>query len=534
MSRVDALVVGAGPVGLSLAAMLGHQGVSDFRIVDALAAPVDRWRALVLRVRTLELLDRLGLGAALEARGVRCKAAGVYADGARLARVTLEARDSPFRSALALPQQAVEETLREHLHRFGHDVERGRRLERFEDDGDGVRCVLGRSDGGTEIVLARWLVACDGAESSVRGALGVALRKTRRPPRSWLVAEAGMAGDVAEDEVSLFFHPEGTTAVIPLGGDRWRVVAEGVEAVDVDLQALLDARARRGWRVAEVVHVSLQRVETFVAERMMQGHVFLAGDAAHIHSPIGSQGYNAGVGDAANLAWKLALVLRGRAPAALLETYGEERGAVNAALSRKLDHRSAISTRGSRLEIGLRNRLFSLLEAVGILDRRMGPDLAGFASGHEESSAVGGGRGTSGLRPGQRVPDGRLVDPESGENHTIFELLRSPRHVALMLGGRAPTSREIGRLAALARRLREDYEDVLDVVLVSTRRWGDWLGPAFVDPEGARHRAMGVTDASVLVIRPDGYLGFRGGVGESAQLRAWLERGFAGRGSAAE
>jgi 2-polyprenyl-6-methoxyphenol hydroxylase-like FAD-dependent oxidoreductase len=326
-------IVGAGPTGLVLAFSLTRLGVR-VRIIDKTAEPGTTSRAVAVQARTLELYQQVRLADAVVEDGVKITAANFWVAGANAARLPLGRMGdglSPFPYALTYPQDAHERLLIDRLDDLGVTVERRTELLRFEQHTDGIRAVLKRPDGAEEVDEADYLAGCDGAHSTVREALG-----TDFPGGTYTglfyVADVVAAGPAADGEIHIDIEEADFLAVFPLKGVghlrlvgpvNWDPEREGRELTLDDVSG----RAIRNLRLTlERVHwFSTYRVHHRVADRFGEGRVFLLGDAAHVHSPVGGQGMNTGIGDAVNLAWKLAAVLNGGARESLLDTYEPER-----------------------------------------------------------------------------------------------------------------------------------------------------------------------------------------------------------------
>jgi 2-polyprenyl-6-methoxyphenol hydroxylase-like FAD-dependent oxidoreductase len=327
------LIIGAGPTGLVLALWLTRLGVR-VRIIDKTAEPGTTSRAVAVQARTLELYRQVDLAGALVAAGVKVAAANLWVGGARAARLPLGRLGeglSPFPYALTYPQDAHERLLIERLYALGVRVERRTALVRFEQHPDEVRAVLRRPNGSEEVCEADYLAGCDGAHSTVREGLA-----TGYPGGTYsglfYVADVDAAGPAADGEIHVDFEEADFLAVFPLQGvGRLRLIGPvrwepGREPHDLTFDDV-GARAIRNRKltIARVNWFSTYRVHHRVAARFRAGRAFLLGDAAHVHSPVGGQGMNTGIGDAVNLAWKLAAVLHGGAGDGLLATYEPER-----------------------------------------------------------------------------------------------------------------------------------------------------------------------------------------------------------------
>src|SRR4030095_8331631 len=323
------LVVGAGPVGLTMPNELARHGVRC-RIIDRAAERSQTSRALAIFPRTLEAFETMGLADRFVAQGLRLHGLSLHHGQEEIAQIDLTSVASPFPFALGLPQSETERLLGENLCSLGIEVERGVELTGLTQTSDAVRAVLRRSDGREESVETPWLIGCDGAHSATRHILGMDFEGAQYD-ESFILADVQLESTLARDRVHLFLGEDGVLGVIPFAQNRWRIVANippesrrDQSLPDLTLpevQALLDRRTVPGLQASVPVwlarfHISHRKVRQF-----RQLRVFLAGDAAHIHSPAGGQGMNTGIQDAFNLGWKLALVVRGNALARLLASY---------------------------------------------------------------------------------------------------------------------------------------------------------------------------------------------------------------------
>jgi 2-polyprenyl-6-methoxyphenol hydroxylase-like FAD-dependent oxidoreductase len=355
------LIVGAGPVGLVLAIDLMRRGV-PVRIIDSLAAPTTESRAIVIHARTLDQLEAVGVVEGLIAAGVKTSGVQLHADGKRIARVPLDTVASRHPFTLTTAQTETERVLAERLGQLGGKVERGVTLIGLEQDEAAVRASVRHGDNGEERITTPWLIGTDGAHSGVRQATGQKLEGTFQG-ESFLMGDVDADFDYDRGSFHIFLSPSQPAALLfPMAGRRARLFADIPEGTDVDRKPsaewLREALAARGAHLKiEAPHwVTRFQIHHGQVLRYRIGRVFLAGDAAHVHSPAGGQGMNTGMQDALNLSWKLALAYRGRASDVLLDSYHDERHPVAAHAITFTDKLTKVGTLGSGLLREMRNQ----------------------------------------------------------------------------------------------------------------------------------------------------------------------------------
>jgi 2-polyprenyl-6-methoxyphenol hydroxylase-like FAD-dependent oxidoreductase len=310
---VDVLVVGGGPVGLSLGGELKRLGVAAV-IIDQQPEGENTSRAAVIHARTLEVLEPLGATAELIARGLKVAVFRVRDRDKILLTIPFDGLATAFPFTLMCPQNQTEAVLIERLRAFGGDVVRPARLLSARSTESGVEAIIDHA-GEHRTVAARWIAGCDGSHSVVRDQAGIAFEGAAYP-QDFILADVRLDWSVATTEVNLFFSPDGLLVVAPLPGGDFRVVATVDAAPEhpsvADVQGLLDSRGQRAEtaRITEVVWSSRFRVHHRVAHSPRKGAYLLCGDAAHVHSPAGGQGMNTGIQDAISLAGELLTVLR--------------------------------------------------------------------------------------------------------------------------------------------------------------------------------------------------------------------------------
>src|SRR6478672_7471862 len=369
MAQTDVLVIGAGPTGLVLALWLTRLGVK-VRIIDKTADPGTTSRALAVQARTLELYRQLDLTEAVIARGHRVPAVNLWVKGEAAARLPFESVGSgltPYPFLHIFPQDQHERLLIERLLDLGIAVERQIELVSFINGENGVMAHL-RGPGGQEFDCeAHYIAGCDGARSTVREAIGTSFPGgTYR--QIFYVADVEAAGPALNGELHIDLDEADFLGVFPLAGaGRARLIgtvrderadrADTLTFKDISDRAINHLKVR----INKVNWFSTYHVHHRVTHHFRKGRAFLLGDAAHIHSPAGGQGMNTGIGDAINLAWKLAAVIAGRAPDKLLDSYEAERIGFARRLVATTDRAFSFATAEGRMADILRTRVAPVL-----------------------------------------------------------------------------------------------------------------------------------------------------------------------------
>ncbi|MFE7840155.1 FAD-dependent oxidoreductase [Streptomyces sp. NPDC057474] len=520
----EVLVAGAGPVGLTAAHELARRGLR-VRLVDAAPGPSPTSRAVAVHPRTLETFDQMGTVDGILRHGRENRAFTMYASGRRLVRLDADYASMPTRYpyTVIIEQTRTEAVLRAAVARLGVDVEWGVKLAGFEQDDRTVRARLTHADGTEETCAVPWLVGCDGGRSTVRKALGLPLIGRSRD--TWMLADAPVHADLPPDSI-YWVHTGGQALMmVPYArAGHWRLLDTAPGTPDATgaahrFAAKLSQGLGTDVRVGDPEWTSVFTFQQRMVPRMHEGRVFVAGDAAHVHSPASGQGMNTGIQEAYNLAWKLATVQRGYARAELLATYGEERVPVGKALLG--------STRTATFLVQFKNALASVALPVVLGVVRTVPPLRRAV----QRKVLGGMSGlrlaytTSSLTTGAGPEPVPIVTPDASS-----VMIPRPRHVPAP-GERAACAAVAGD--ALARELRDVRWTLLvapgghgaDGVPLRTAtdaaaRYGAWLsvrcvgsaaGPGpLPDPGGALSRALGLAAGAWVLVRPDGYLAARG------------------------
>jgi len=499
VARTEVLIAGAGPTGLVLALWLKRQGIG-VRIIDRSAAPGSTSRALAVQARTLELYRQLDLTHEVLERGHKVPAVNLWSRGERAARVafgSIGEELTPYPFLEIYPQDEHERLLIERLQQLGVAVERRTELTAFTDIGDGVRARLRTAEGQEEICETRFLAGCDGARSRVREALATGFPGgTYR--QVFYVADIEGAGAPVDGELHIDLDEADFLGVFPLAGaGRARLIgtvqderAENPESLrfeDVSQRAI----RHLGLDITKVNWFSTYHVHHRVTDHFSRGRVFLLGDAAHIHSPVGGQGMNTGIGDAINLAWKLAAVLAGLADESLLATYETERIGFAQRLVATTDRVFTLVTAPGRVADLLRTRLAPVLLARALslesvreyLFRTVSQIMVNYRGSALSAGAAGDVHG------GDRLP---WVAQVAGDNYASLAAITWQVHVY----GRA------------SERLREAC--------------AKHALPLESFPWSAAHAAAGLERDALYLLRPDSYVALADGAADPGALARYF------------
>lgn len=377
--NTDVIIIGAGPTGLSLACQFVRYGI-DFVVVEKNETFTRFSKAIGVQARTLEIYDQLGLAQpAIEegeiANMIRLIEGGEVRGEIHLGNFGKGLSEFPY--MLVLEQSKNEEMLYRYLQSQGRDVLWKTELESFTQDANGVTAQIKTADGESQTIVGKYLVGCDGASSPVRRGLGLTFEGSTFE-RLFYVADARVDWELPHDSLHVCLAREVFTAFFPMKGEnRYRIVGtfpeskneEPGEVLYEEIEQQIKDEAKLALEISDVRWFSLYKVHSRRVNKFSEGRCFLAGDSAHIHSPTGAQGMNTGIGDAYNLAWKLALVIKGFAAPGILDTYNEERLANAKRLLESTDRIFEFAAGSNWL--------------LGLLRTTIFPTIAGFATSIE-------------------------------------------------------------------------------------------------------------------------------------------------------
>jgi 4,5-epoxidase len=498
-SEPDVLIAGAGPTGLTLACGLLAKGVAA-RVVDKAYRPAVTSRALGLQPRGIEVLERLGALRHVPDHALQVEQIVVHINSKRAATVRVGQRTALVtRPGLVISQADVEAALRQRVTELGGQIVWGREVAEAKQDSRGV--IVSLADGGQ--CRVGWLVGCDGAHSRVRQLAGVGFPGAPLAER-FLLVDVNADLPLSRHSIYLWLDGQSVFGAFPLPGQHsWRLMAPAAdpgsesdlvsdEAVRAEVAGVLGERTGCDPSlIRDPDWVTSFRIHRRLAETYRDGRILLAGDAAHVHSPFGGQGMNTGIGDAENLAWKLAMVVNGTAEHELLDSYEAERRPIAATLLKSTGAAGNLILGNDTFARVLRDRVVVPLMNRPAMERRVWENLSQLKVTYRNGPLGRRSRtwfSGEGPLPGDRVPDIECVRAEGGIQTTLHAELGNKW--ALVISGRT---------------VGDAYAAVV----------AKWLG------DDGSTTLIAESDADIMLVRPDAHLGWRGRADPDA-LDQWL------------
>jgi 2-polyprenyl-6-methoxyphenol hydroxylase-like FAD-dependent oxidoreductase len=529
-SPASVLIVGAGPTGLAAAMSLARARI-PVRLIDRAPEPGRHSRAIGIQARTLELFEQHRIVEPFLELGHRAHVANLYSNGQRRARLDFDPLLTRYPYLLFLDQTVTERILTDHLATLGVEVERGSELLELTQGSAGVSAEVRRADGRIESIRSAYLVAADGAHSTIRHKLAMQF-EGETLAQSFLLADLGAETPWPDDEFHVFASGEGLVVLLPFGNGHWRLIAdhkavlpaapEGAIAVPTldECRSVIEHRVHHAVSLSDLNWSSYFSVNSRMVHQLRMERVFFAGDAAHVHSPAGAQGMNTGIQEAFNLGWKLARVVAGGAPERLLDTYHAERYPIERIVLKQ----TSFMTQLVEAEHGpmklLRERVMPALAALGPLRDAAREALSELSIQYRRSPLALERVVDGGPRAGERAPDAlaRVVDGPFGEapgKGRIFDL-HDPASFSLFLLVDGESAHAVDNGAAReAEALRQFAQAIERILPQALRVW--WLsdaptGETTPEGEGAPTLAesYGRTRPAFYLVRPDGYVCARG------------------------
>jgi 2-polyprenyl-6-methoxyphenol hydroxylase-like FAD-dependent oxidoreductase len=515
MINTNVLIVGAGPTGLSLACQLVRYGI-DFVIIEKNPGVTAYSKAIGVQARTMEIYEQLGVVEQALDLGQIAGKIRIVAGGKVRGGVDLSAMGeglSPYPYLFILDQSKNEQLLYEYLQSHQKDVRWTTELEQFTQDKMGVTAQVKTADGLAEMISAKYLVGCDGAKSPVRNALGLTFEGSTFE-RLFYVADAQIDWAFTHDAGYGCLSRDSLTFFFPMVGEkRYRIVGTFPDGFDKDsgeiLYTEIEQRIKENTKlpldISDVNWFSVYKVNTRAVNKFFVGRCFVAGDAAHIHSPAGGQGMNTGIQDAYNLAWKMAFVIKGYASEQLLETYNEERLPNAQKLLETTDRAFNVLVGSNWFFRLMRTKILPLVAKYAIGRDFVGKNIFSMISQiwiNYRNATLSKHDGDQDFRvkAGDRLPYFWI----GGES--IYDKLHQPKFHLLVF------SNEQRNFPALKLELNKQYAELLDCKMLP------------IDPKIAA--IFGTTNSFNILLRPDNYIAFISAETSLSRLSTYLNEIF--------
>ncbi|MGE8469166.1 Pentachlorophenol 4-monooxygenase [compost metagenome] len=526
------LIVGAGPVGLLLGIQLQRFGIPH-RLIDKRLQRQPFSKAFAIHSRTLEIFEDLGLLGALLERAVQVEQMHIYSKRKRLISYDLGQLQVPFPFTASIAQNTVEDLLEAHYQQAGGHVERGVELLSLEQNEQAVSVTLKGIDADLEQVQCDRLAGCDGGQSDVRQLTGITFDGGIYP-QPYIIADGTLAWRGDNSSGHVFTSGDGYLMLFPLPGGKHRVVINcqdpTLTSADLTCEKVNASLQQRGFgdiSLSDPVWLSVTTFQHRLASDYSVGRVFLAGDACHVHSPIGGQGLNTGFQDAYNLSWKLAHTLNYGARQALLDSYQAERRPVAQTVLKNTSQQMRMLNVKRPLLRFLRDAVVPKLARTARFQARIVNQATGFQIDYHTSalSVPASTPGTSPLKAGQRMPDALLRD-KAGNALRIFDLLQGTHYSLFVFTGPAADSKN--QLDSIKRALETSNwpKDFLRTYLMgapnlTTATAARGLATRY-DLTDTLRETLGVEHGRLLLVRPDGYLALHCPLAEVEQLHRYF------------
>lgn len=496
------LIVGAGPTGLMMAMVLQRYGIA-FRIIEKKSAPTKTSNALGLHARSLELLDDLEIIEPFLKVGKKIHAASLHIDAKPLAKIDLAQLNSAYPFVLIVPQSQTEQILDARLNQLGVSVERNIELTNLQKNANSHQVSIN----GAEDFNCQWIIACDGARSTVRELAQVPF-KGRDIEQQFVLADVTAKTSIPSDQLSVYYTREGVLAVFPMESGEIRLVADSPGHAknpdEVNIETITQNRADRNFKITANNWQSTFWIHSKVIEKMRADRIFFCGDAAHIHSPAGGQGMNTGMQDAYNLGWKLAFVINGIADPNLLDSYQEERLPVVREMVKQTDRLTRMMLTKNPLKIAIRNCIMRPLLNTAKINRKLANQLSMLAIHYPKSSNINYPSviGNRSPQPGDLVPEVKLLQP-----YSLSHYLRGKDYYLLIFTGRELLPQQLTKIETIIQDLEKNAASYLKPIIITPKPI-NVITTQISDDDFAIHNQFAIERAALCLIRPDKYIAY--------------------------
>lgn len=504
MTHTPVLIVGAGPAGLMMACELARFGVS-FRIIDKNPERTLTSNAAGIQTRTLELFEQIGIIDRFLLKGLQCKAINISTTKIDV-KLSFEQLDSIYHFILMLPQAETELILDQRLEQLEHHVERPLEFIQMNFSENLYQVKLKSSQDDIENITCDWLIACDGAHSTVRAANGLHF-EGEDISEQFMVADAVMHRLTQSTEVHAFTNEGKALATFPLGHGKYRLAANLNQAVprkiftEREVKEIIMERSNGEFNVESVSWISPFWIHSKMLGKLRVDRTFFVGDAAHIHSPVGAQGMNTGIQDAYNLAWKLALVIHKIADEKLLDSYQAERLPIIKDIVKETERLTKILINNNKLFGIIRNGILKLVRHNKFILNKISMRISQLAICYKNSPIV---QYISPLKhspkPGDRIPNVAI----SHSAH-LYDSLKNNKHTILLFSGTTADQYTMNTLFSLQKWIDENYPDIANTHIITNTQ--QTIPNTIYDVNNAIHKRFKIKNSAIYIVRPDNYIG---------------------------
>lgn len=520
--KLPVLIVGAGPTGLMMGCELARHGI-PFRIIDKNPARTLSSNATWIQTLTLELLDHIGIADNFLKISNICHAINLYINGKSLVKIPLKYIESLYQFILMLPQSETERLLIQHLEKLKFKVERSAELIDVKQNKNTVKSIIRHADGSTETIVSNYLIACDGANSTVREKNKIFF-PGEDLTEQFVVSDAEIDSYMSKDEVHIFFSKNEIFGAFPLGDNRYRITANLHLPVtrkiytNHEIIEMAQERAYGTYYVKSVSWVSMFWIHGKVIKKMRDRLIFFAGDAAHIHSPAGGQGMNTGLQDAYNLAWKLALYIKGNAKPSILKSYHAERYPVVNNIVKQTNHYTKMAISDKKFLEKLKQFAKNISKDKTKLTKKIGMNLTQLDIQYKNSSIINYKNTVSvqSPRPGQHAPNVVI-----NESSCLYDYLRNCQHNILLFTANAGQNK-LKKIIELQNWLKQNYPDLIKTQIISEVELD--LADIIFDAKRTVHERYHIKTPSIYIIRPDNYIAYCSKNGDPSSLKKFLKK----------
>ncbi|CDZ76547.1 Pentachlorophenol 4-monooxygenase [Legionella massiliensis] len=527
---LDVLVVGAGPVGLFCANELTRHGL-PCRLIDKKPTITDKSKALALHIRTLDLLKDCGFLDEVFARGHKVDGIILKSKEKQLMDNSFTILEADYNFLIDLAQDQTEHILYEGLRGKGLDVEWNTELTNIEQQSARVLATLEKNDGNSEQIEASWVIACDGSHSTLRELvkapfIGSSYKQT------WWLADLFIDWDLPENKMVGFTSDEGPMVCFPMGKKRYRIVMTAPEKIEykdptmTDIEEAFSRRCSEKATLSNPIWLSQFGIAHKQIDQYRYNRVFFAGDAAHVHSPMGGQGMNTGLQDIYNLAWKLAMVHKGQAREQLLDSYHLERFPIAQAVLQKTGLMTRMIMLRNPLLIRLRNQFLHLVTSLKPVRMAILKDVSELDLSYAKSPIVTELGTKTKFKIGEFLLDFNLTEAQTKEKKSFRDLTQGTEHHLLLFAGR--DNGQLEPLIKTASAIEEHYSGLIKthLILANSNEQGIQHSSLWFDNNQDIHKRFAINEATAILLRPDKYIGLSQMPLNKDDLLRQLEKGY--------